>query len=806
MNQSARFISKLNMSMTDFNASFHRSQPVMTRLSLVLLSGFCALAQANENPLLPMHAAADHALVGPLLDLPIVPPVAPLAEPPAGLPAKSVSEPWRADQSYSLKALGAQYPLNLRGVDGSNTLNFSVRNDEVVTGARLNLRYAYSPALLSDLSHINVLINDEVAASLDVPRDTAGRNLQHTVEIPPYLVTSLNDLRLQLVGHYTLDCEDPLHSSLWANISNQSRLDLATAPLVLPNNLANLPLPFFDNRDMRRLNLPFVFQGTPDDATLEAAGTLSSWFGALAGYRGASFPANVSQLPAKGNAVVLSVGKNADGLVTTPINGPSVAVLTNPNDPNGKLLLVMGRDGKELKQAATALALGNQALTGSQASFTRVATPEPRQPYDAPKWLRSDRPMSFGELLDPKRMNVSGFSPDTIRMDVRVAPDLFGWQEKKVPVDLRYRYTPQPFLNNSSLLVSANDEFIKSLPLVALERIEDGGKLRAEALPDESIPMRAQIDVPLDNLKSRGQLQFRYMYDYIKQGECRDIILDNVRGMIEPESTIDVSGYPHFIAMPDLRAFSEAGFPFTRMADLSETVVVMGKQPGPSAYTAYLDLMGRMGESTGYPTVGVSVMLGNQLGKHTDKDVLIIATGEDEGLIKSWAAYMPAGYGKGARFSVSDLIYRDSDWAPSDPRLDRREARAGLTYDSDGESAIVAGFESPLAAKRSVVLVASNKPEGLQEAVAAIEGGEGYDKPVQGSLSVVRGKQVNALVGDKQYYVGELPLLKRIDWWLSSVVPGYTLIRLVATVMAVLVGLALLIGFVRTLRRARRDD
>ena len=45
-----------------------------------------------------------------------------------------------------------------------------------------------------------------------------------------------------------------------------------------------------------------------------------------------------------------------------------------------------------------------------------------------------------------------------------------------------------------------------------------------------------------------------------------------------------------------------------------------------------------------------------------------------------------------------------------------------------GVSAIVAGFESPLAAKRSVVLLASSKPDGLDAAVAALRGGEGYDK------------------------------------------------------------------------------
>ncbi|WP_256796473.1 hypothetical protein, partial [Terrabacter sp. Ter38] len=111
-----------------------------------------------------------------------------------------------------------------------------------------------------------------------------------------------------------------------------------------------------------------------------------------------------------------------------------------------------------------------------------------------------------------------------------------------------------------------------------------------------------------------------------------------------------------------------------------------------------------------------------------------------------------------------------------------------MSYTSEGVSAIVAGFESPLAAKRSVVLLASSKPDGLDAAVAALRGGEGYDKSVQGSLSVIRGKQIDALVGDQTYTLGQLPLLKRIDWWVSSQWPGYTLLRLVVMALVWLVG------------------
>ncbi|NER62536.1 cellulose biosynthesis cyclic di-GMP-binding regulatory protein BcsB, partial [Pseudomonas sp. MAFF212428] len=169
-----------------------------------------------------------------------------------------------------LKQLGKNYTMSLRGVESTDTVNFDIRADEVVTGAQLTLQYTYSPALLSDLSQINIMVNDEVAASIPLPKENAGSLQKQVIDIPPYLITEFNRLGVQLIGHYTMQCEDPLHSSLWAKISNDSQLSLQVKPVILPNDLSLLPLPLFDRRDPRALNLPFVFAAAPDNATLEA--------------------------------------------------------------------------------------------------------------------------------------------------------------------------------------------------------------------------------------------------------------------------------------------------------------------------------------------------------------------------------------------------------------------------------------------------------------------------------------------------------------------------------------------------------
>lgn len=679
-----------------------------------------------------------------------------------------------AEDGYSLtlKQLGRRDSMNLQGVESSDSVNFDIRADQVVTGAQLLLNYSYSPALLADLSQINVLVNDEVAASLPLPKEGAGTAQQAVVQIPPHLITEFNRLRLQFIGHYSMSCEDPLHSSLWAKISNTSELKVQVSPILLKDDLSVLPLPFFDKRDARQVNLPFVFATAPDNATLEAAATLSSWFGAMASYRGATFPTAYGTIPAKGNAIVLVLSPNAvdvNGVKVAQATGPTLNLIANPNDPHGKLLIVSGRDGAELKRAATAVALGNPVLAGSSVVIDKLESLAPRRPYDAPNWVPSDRPVRLGELVELKKLSVSGYNPGAINVDFRLPPDLFNWREAGVPLHLKYRYTPQQVSTNSSLLVGLDDQFMKSMPLPSITNLADGKTLLSMMQKDNTLPREATVLLPISSASPMSKLQLRFMYDYIKEGECRDIIVDNMRGTIDPDSSLDISGYQHFIAMPNLGVFNDAGFPFTRLADLSESAVVLPDTFGTDELSAYLTILGRFGESTGYPATAVKVVQAKDVQSVADKDLLVIATGADQPLFKQWQQYLPATVdGPQQHFKLSDLPRYVSTWISPDAEANKHAANAAISFNSLSTSTWFAGFESPLKAGRSVVLISSTKPEGLQAATSVLIGGDQYKDTIQGSLAVVQGTQVNSLVADQQYYVGKLGLFKSVQWQLSQ--------------------------------------
>lgn len=727
-------------------------------------------SRSNVRRLLATMALATASLAAQAQQGPFVPPT--VAEDAATPVARAVSSTRTKTYKLTLKDLGLLYPMQLRGVDGINSVPFSVRSDEVIVGAKVDLSYTYSPALLPDLSHLKVIVNDDVIDTIPVPRNTAGQALDRQIPIPVQNFADYNRLAVQLIGHYTLECEDPLNSTLWANVSNNSVLTLDVIPVALKNDLSLLPLPFFDRRDINMLDLPFVFPEMPDNGVLEAAGATASWFGALASYRGARF--NVARsVPEQGNAVVFMTGRERLAGVSVPsnISGPTLSVVTNPRDSTGKLLLVMGRDSNEIKLAAQALTLGGVSLSGQTATITSIDQVKPRLPYDAPNWLRSDRAVKFGELVtELDELQVSGYSPDLIRVDFRLPPDLFAWRDKGIPVDLKYRYTPRMSSHKASLNVNVSDQFLKSYPLAAAGQVGESSldRLVNRILPADGQPVQEQFDIPLFKLPSRAQLQFHYYYDPLKEGSCRDVVLDNVKGSVEPDSTIDISGFSHFIAMPDLAAFSNTGFPFTRLADLSETVVVMPEKPGVSDFSAYLTLMGRMGESTGYPVVGVTVAQGNNLGILQDRDLLVLGNSANQPLLSEWASHIPAAEdGKASRFGIADFVNDALAWWNRDGEAVRRDVNANLSYRSDSTDGVIAGFESPLSAGRSVVLVSSGRNGTVKQTAEALLDTDLIPK-IQGSLVVVKDKDVVSLLAEPSYYTGSLPFLLHIQWYLSS--------------------------------------
>ena len=674
-------------------------------------------------------------------------------------------------QTLTFADLGALDPLQLRGTDGQNGVPFSVRGDEVVTAAVLHLIYSYSPALLPIISQLKVLINGEVAATLPVPRDQAGTLVARDVSIDPRFITEFNHLNVQLIGHYTQQCEDPSSSSLWATVSNASSLDLTYASLASKPDLAALPQPFFDRRDVRRLELPFVFAQKPSAQTLEAAGAVASWFGSLAGYRGAVFPAQIDNAPLSGNAVVFATSDERPAGVKIPaMSGPTIAVVDREAPARGRLLLVLGRNDAELKTAAHALGIGQNTLSGQSATITQLNDLAAAPPYDAPNWLPTDRPVRFGELAEARDLTVSGYDADAVRVNLRVPPDLFMWQTKGVPIDLRLS------LHGAAGARSFVAEHQREQRLRAVAA--DSGGVGVDV---RSRPVLQPRDARQDRRRApRRSTCRRCCSRRARSCACTSTTTSrrpanaraacsttwSARSIRTRPSTCPASRTtwrcPTWPRSPTAASRSRA-WPTCR-----ETAVILPNDADSADYSLFLLEMGRMGASTGYPATGVTVASADQVDQFADKDLLILGSPGRQPLLQRWAKSMPfSGDGDSRTFQLTDVAFKVVDWWHGDRGVERSPARADLSLVSSSGDALITGFESPLKKDRSAVALVSAAGQSDADLTAALLDNDVLPE-IQGAMAVIHGRTVTVTSNGEAYYVGHLSPMEYMRWALSS--------------------------------------
>ncbi|MDR5740673.1 cellulose biosynthesis cyclic di-GMP-binding regulatory protein BcsB [Caballeronia sp. LZ016] len=676
-------------------------------------------------------------------------------------------------------ALGAYRTLSLRGLEDVRTVNVGVRRDRIVKSARLRLVYSYSPALLFPMSHLKVSINDQVVATLRFAPESAGRTVTQDIEIDPRLMTDYSALQLKLIAHYSMEhCEDPGNTGLWTDISSSSEIVLDEVPITLPNELALLPAPFFDEHDVNPLRLTFVLPSNASDASLRTAAVIASWFGSLADYRKARFPVT-PDLPKNDHAVI--VGRLDDlppNVRPAGISGPALVIAENPAAPGHKLLIVTGANAQDVDSAAYALVLRTPGLSGPVTNIGR-RDPEPeRKPYDAPRWTPVDRPVRFAEIVKrPEQLQSLGGALETISLDLRVPVDLTSWNEVGAPLDVRYRYTAPSVQNNSALSIEMNKQLIKSY------RLTPNGEA-AGAKSSGARGSTAELEVPAYQLVGDNQLDFRFNLDSEKSTLCASATGNPARASIDPDSTIDFSRFVHYASMPNLAYFANSGFPFSRMADLSQTVVVVPVHPAPHELETMLTMLGRIGKWTGYPALRVQVARPSDTARLADKDVLMIGGSPATPLVSAWSESIPLAVDS----RVSDVKRVGFSKATSP------QAGAGaLRLNPDAALSAVYGFQSPVAKGRSVVALVASDAAHARELLDA------FDDPqlvglIRDDVAVIQRDSVESARIGERYAVGHVP-------WRDRVLGFASRHPVLLGILGVLAGLLLAVGAFNLLQR-----
>ncbi len=654
----------------------------------------------------------------------------------------------------------------LRGINPNGGVEFGMRSDEVVSNALLNLEYTPSPSLLPVQSQLKVYLNDELMGVLPVTKEQLGKKTLAQVPINPLFITDFNRVRLEFVGHYRDVCENPASSTLWMDVSRNSSLSMTYQTLAVKNDLSAFPVPFFDPRDNRELNLPVVFAGSPDITQQQAATIVTSWFGSRSGWRGQSFPVLFDKLPDR-NAIVFATNEKRPSFLRDhpDVKGPMVEMVNHPDKPYVKLLVVFGRDDKDLVQAAKGIAQGNVLFRGNSVAIGEVKPLLARKPYDAPNWIRTDRAVTFGELKTyEEQLQSTGLEPSAINVPLNLPPDMYLLRSNGIDIALNYRYTAPPTKDSSRMDISLNNQFLQSFPLTSSQ---DTNKLLLR-LPvlQGLLDGKTDVSIPALKLGAVNQLRFDFQYMNPMPGGSVDncITFQPVQNhvVIGDDSTIDFSKYYHFIALPDLRAFANASFPFSRMADLSESIVVMPKTPNEGQIATLLDAMAAVGAQTGLPAINVTVTDDGSQIQNKDADIMVIGN-------------IPEKLKDDKRIDL--LVQATESWVNTPLRQTTfpsimpdnadREASVQTNVSSQGPMAAIVGFQSPYNEQRSVIALLADSPRGYELLNMAMND-SGKRAAMFGSVAVIRESGVNSLrVGDV-YYVGHLPWFERIWYALSN--------------------------------------
>ncbi len=720
----------------------------------------------------------------------------PPALPPSLAPqdqAKSTLDTSSARQQIvRLSDLGHPDGLLLRGPIGESGVAFTVRQDDAFIAARINVAVSVSPAIAREEGELVIFLNDERVAAMPIGR-SKGARARADFTLNPALLASDNRLRFSYVGKSRAAdaCKAPRDGALWVRVEPASFVFLSSTRLPIADDLAILPRPFVDSHDPLAATVPFVLPPSADAATMQAATTVASWLGVASGDKDIRLPVSFATLPAA-NAVVFVVGNDyPQGVAPVSGSGPRVALTTNPARLETKLLIIVGDDTAQLQTAAATLALDPSRFSGGTAEAQDILPPA-RQPYDAPRWLATDKPVRLGDLVAAKAL--SGRSvEDGVTIPFRTAPDLYFGSRVGGMLNLRLRRESDSWIDaaDSRVKIDLNGKEIDEAPIET--RLKVLSRLREYLFPGTADDRVAKTLLPAGQLQGANQLAFRFDLRARQGTDCSALDWSSSTG-VDPDSTIDLGRASHFAMVPNLALFAGSGFPFTKLADLSDTAFIVSDSPAAEELQAVFELMAFFARETGLPATRQVVTTASHPEGATDRNVIAIGVPASHPLLRKWE---PLGQlaldAKTLLLGRLSRLLQPFGGATVGAAPDIDGARGFLKANADRPSSWMATFDSPLDARQVAVVI------GASDAALLPEMARRFADPrkrnaIRGDLFLASGEQAESYTSGRQRFAGTLPPWHRLQWLAQS---------LGLVVFAAMLGAVLLFSF--AVRRLAMD-
>ncbi|KTR90646.1 cellulose biosynthesis cyclic di-GMP-binding regulatory protein BcsB [Pantoea dispersa] len=745
--------------------------------------GDAAPVQENTAPAQPAESAPPAASAAPDIVIPQVAAEAPAAAEPAGA---LLNQP--VSSTISVAQMGQPRGITLTGGQLQSGILFTLPGDEVITNARLNLSLRVSAALAARNTSLQLMLNGQPLGTLPLGASDSDVS-DYQLDIPAAMVVSSNNLSFKINDADKLLCEKESAQQYQVTILPKTTLSLEGQQLNIGTSLRNFPRPFIDVQRMTPASVTFGFAANVSPDSVSAAALVASWLGIQSDYRGIRFPVVRGDLP-EHNGILIGHPGDKIGSVTLPAaRGPLLQVIDNPNNPVYKLLLVVGADDAQLRQAANRLT--TQPLATDASSLN--VPPQPlgtRKPYDAPRWINTSRPVRLSELLrKDQSLTTTGIWHDALRVNFRAAPDLFLWDGDAIPVNLHYRFPSESWIdeNNSFLNVTLNGTFLRNLTVNKVGLLESawhrlGGDARQE-----------QYTLKLEPYLIYGDNQLALYFNIKPKADapCGVLLNNNIKSRIEEDSWIDLSHTRHFTMLPNLSYFVGASFPFSRLADFSQTTLLLPEAPGDAEIATLLDMAARAGNATGVPLLQNQVLFGlpnggTNLTRLQHSDVLAVSTMQHSAFTQQMlagTAYQTSGNTLGVKEPTT--VDKLRGWLTGD--WSRQQLDADRYFSSNEAWRGFVSYRSPWSADRLVVMTVATSDQQLLRLHDDLNSAR-INAGIRGDTAIITDENgIRSFRVGPQFPSGEMPWYMMVVWYANQ---HSVLMALAALLLSALIGSA----------------
>ena len=167
----------------------------------------------------------------------------------------------------------------------------------------------------------------------------------------------------------------------------------------------------------------------------------------------------------------------------------------------------------------------------------------------------------------------------------------------------------------------------------------------------------------------------------------------------------------------------------------------------------------------------VEITTPEDLERVSDRDLLLIGGAQLHALLRRWQndPLLAMEAGRRDMRGPAETVAGWRAWLrPSVERPGRPlpHAQTSLQVEAPGALALIAGFESPLQAGRSVVALSGDQTQSLHWLSASLLDPDLVAR-IQGGLAVVRDREVRSYESASVYDVGHLPLAAQVSLFLS---------------------------------------